>query len=61
MDVAALVIDTIRLRRAYDCAHDWQRLNETEEQCSKCTIIATPDGKKHLQMLSDRFHGRTQG
>lgn len=56
MDVAAVVIDTIRVQRAYDCTHDWQRLNEKEEQCTKCTIIATPDGKVRLQELAARYH-----
>jgi len=58
MNVAALCIDTIRLRSAYDCEHDWQRFSETEDQCTRCSVIATPDGKVKLKQLADRFHGR---
>ena len=69
MTVAGLVMDTIRLRRAYDCerdrAHAWSpvapgqgpSLGPDEEQCKNCGIIATPEGKKKLAAAARSFHG----
>ena len=70
MTIAGLVIETIALRRAYDCTHDWQPYaepnpptvstdpTEPAERCTQCGIIATAKGKKNLQAMSDSFHGR---
>lgn len=56
--IGLLVRDTIALRRAYDCEHDWQRYNETEEQCNRCLVIVTPAGKENLAKATERFFGR---
>ncbi len=61
MNVTAVVMDTIRLRRAYDCErdglHEWKAVTPTEEQCQRCSIIATPEGKKSLARMAAGFHG----
>lgn len=56
--IGLLVRDTIALRRAFDCKHDWKSINETEEQCSHCLVIATPAGKENLAKAAERFYGR---
>ena len=69
MTVGGLVRETVLLRRAYDCDHDWQPYAEPvppppsvgtgpAEQCTKCTVIVTAEGKKNLLAAADRFHGR---
>ena len=55
MNVGIVVRETIQLQRAYACEHKWVPLNETEEQCSRCSIIATPEGKTYLARIADRF------
>lgn len=48
MTIGALVRETILLKRAYECDHEWVHHSETEDQCVRCTVIATPEGKKYL-------------
>ena len=61
MIVAGIVMDTIRLRRAYDCErdqlHEWKPVTPTEEQCQRCSIIATAEGKESLARMAASFHG----
>ncbi len=56
--IGLLARETIGLMRAYRCQHEWVRLNDQEEQCTRCTIIATQDGKKTLAVAAARFRGR---
>jgi hypothetical protein len=59
--IGLLVRETIALRRAYDCEHAWQPLSDASDgaqQCSRCGVIATPEGKRELARAADRFHGR---
>ena len=61
--IGLLARETILLRRSYDCAHEWvpyaqEQPGSQEEQCVKCTIIATPEGKQHHARMAARFHGR---
>lgn len=58
MTIGRLVSDTIQLRRAYSCDHDWRKFSDTEEQCHKCGVICTEDGKKNLARMAARFFGR---
>lgn len=51
--IGLLVRGTILLKRAQQCDHEWKRINETEEQCQKCTVIVTEAGKKHLAHLRE--------
>jgi hypothetical protein len=39
--IGSLVRETILLKRAQLCEHDWVKLNknDVEYQCNKCTII----------------------
>lgn len=59
--IGGLVRETIALRRAYDCTHAWKPLNAGEDQCSKCAVIATPEGKVNLERMTRAFHGRKGG
>jgi hypothetical protein len=55
MHIFQIARETVFLARAYKCVpHDWERLNATEEQCKKCGIIATEQGKSHLEAESKR-------
>jgi ribosomal protein S27AE len=56
--VGKLVRETIQLRRSYDCKHEWTRINEKEEQCSRCGVIVTEEGKKNLERMASAFHGK---
>lgn len=56
MDIFALVRETVGLRRAYDCAHEWVKASETEQQCARCGILATPLGKENLRAATERWH-----
>src|SRR5574343_1441647 len=51
MLVSQIVSQTIGLRRALRCAHEWQYFNATEDQCTKCGVLATEEGKKNLARL----------
>jgi hypothetical protein len=53
--VGLLVADTIALIRAQRCDHKWAKLNEKEDKCSACGVIATPDGRRHLAAAYKRF------
>lgn len=61
MSVFAVITETIALRRAYDCEHDWRPVEgiggrEPEEQCALCAVIATVSGKENLRMMAENFH-----
>jgi len=60
MEVAALARQTILLIRAYRCEphHVWRPVNETEDQCAKCGVIATATGKRNLAQMAARHFGR---
>ena len=62
MTVGALAAETIALKRALECErdqkHEWKPYTSTEEQCSNCAIVATPEGKKNLAKAAERFYGR---
>lgn len=55
--IGVLVRGAILLKRAQECDHVWARLNDTEEQCQKCTVIVTEAGKQHLERLKKRGEG----
>ncbi len=57
MEVFKMVRETILLKRAAECPHEWEPLNEREEQCKLCAGIATPEGKKNLEAMSRRWKG----
>jgi hypothetical protein len=57
--IGLLARETILLRRAYDCAHQWEPREPGWERCVRCGIEATPDGKAHLARMAARFHGRS--
>lgn len=59
MSVGQIVRQAIQYMRVMECVHVWVRLNdtdqwgdETEDQCLKCGIIATAEGKKNLERMS---------
>lgn len=54
MTVAGVVIETIQLMRAAKCQHEWAKLNDTEDQCTYCTVIATEEGKRRLEVMARR-------
>ncbi len=60
--IGLLVRETILLRRAYGCEHSWEKTKECkepdEEQCIKCTIVATKEGKVNLERATNVFYGR---
>lgn len=58
MNVFFLARETVALRRAYDCTHEWVRVNETEEQCSRCGLVATEAGKANLRAMTVSWHRR---
>jgi hypothetical protein len=50
--VAGLVMQTIQLMRMGKCKHEnWEMINDHEDQCSHCGVIATEEGKKNLERL----------
>lgn len=50
--VAGLVMQTIQLMRMKKCKHEnWEMINDNEDQCSHCGVIATEEGKKNLERL----------
>jgi hypothetical protein len=55
MIVASVAMQTIALKRALDCPqHEWVKLNDAEDQCKHCGIIATEEGKAHLARVRAR-------
>ncbi len=54
MIVGQLVRETLAISRAMVCEHDWKVHNEREDQCEKCGVIATPEGKAHLARLTQK-------
>lgn len=48
MEVGFVARANILLMRAQNCDHVWKRINDTEEQCEKCTVIVTEEGKQRL-------------
>ena len=58
MTVGGLVRETIALKRAYTCEHEWKPLNAGEDQCQRCTVIATPEGKESLARISAHYRGK---
>lgn len=54
MIVGLLVRETIALKRALRCEHDWTPLNETEDRCRLCGVIATEEGKQALARIAAR-------
>ncbi len=54
MTIGALIAETLAMKRAAECEHDWARLNDTEEQRSRCTVIATEQDKKNLAAMKRR-------
>jgi len=53
--IGALVQQTLAMKRAIECDHAWVKLNDTEDQCSVCTTIATPEGKRYLERQKARI------
>ena len=60
MNVGFLVRHTILLQRVYLCDHEWGYLNDSEEQCVRCSVIATLQGKDHLARMARTSNGRTE-
>jgi len=59
--IGLLARETILLRRAYSCEHDWKPILGSplgEEQCIRCTVIVTPEGKAKLARAAAAFHGQ---
>ena len=54
MIVGKTVVQTIKLKRVYECNHVWEKLNDTEDQCKKCGVIVTENGKKYLEGIKKR-------
>lgn len=54
MTVGQIVADTIRFQRVTRCDHEWENLNDTEDRCPKCGVIATEAGKKNLERMRER-------
>jgi len=54
MTVGQIVVQTIRTKRALECTHEWVKLNDTEDQCKRCGVIATEEGKRNLERLKRR-------
>lgn len=56
MTVGQLVRETLQLQRALLCDHDWKPFagESNTEQCARCEVVATPEGKKHLAALASR-------
>ncbi len=52
--VGGLVRETILLARANRCDHEWVSYSGTEEQCTRCAVIATEEGKKELAAMAVR-------
>lgn len=51
MEVGMLVRSSLMILRAKSCDHVWVKLNDEEDQCQKCTVIATEAGKKNLERM----------
>jgi hypothetical protein len=51
--IGAIVRETILMQRVKNCQHEWKKLNETEDQCCNCTVIATENGKKNLENIKN--------
>ncbi len=47
--IGLLVRETILMARVFRCAHTWTKHSEAEDQCSKCGVLATPEGKAELE------------
>ncbi len=52
--VGQIVQETIALKRALACSHEWQTHTATEDRCDNCGVCATPQGKAHLAKLALR-------
>lgn len=82
MFIGSLVHNMIRIRRMYNCEHEWMPLkdpkeakmqdpelpplcvpfyydpNEPEEQCVRCGVIVTAEGKKNLAKETADYKAR---
>ncbi len=48
--VDGFILQTIQLIRMCDCSHyHWVKINDQEEQCTGCAVIATEEGKRNLK------------
>lgn len=55
MLVGQVCAQAIRLKRMLDCpGHEWVRLNDDEDQCRRCGVIATEEGKRNLLRMARR-------
>lgn len=58
MIVGQVVRETLALKRALECEHEWATHSTTEEQCKRCLVIATAEGKATLaRMAAKRLVG----
>lgn len=50
----ATIADAVRRLRELACAHKyWYMLNDTEDQCHDCGMIATEEVRKSLESAKD--------
>ncbi len=54
MTVGQIVHHAIGLMRVAQCQHEWVHLNDTEDRCTRCRVIATEEGKKNLERARRR-------
>jgi len=59
--IGQIVNHMVRMRRVHECEHEWKDIGGGEEQCTRCTIIATPEGKVNLARITARYRAWMAG